>query len=228
MLLAAFRIELDALALADTFARLSDLQIEAQRIAAHSTKWTMPCIWASNVDFDELDTMLADDPSVDEIVETAEFSGEKFYQLEWSDEIEARINAYLDTEASILHAEATADGWRLRIRFGTREQFDAFRAILVGEDYEFTLLELSQPDDPRHMGGKLTPAQREALRKAKELGYYKVPREISTRELADELGTSHQNLSELLRRATDNLIDAAVQTTATTDPVRRTDGEERS
>lgn len=222
MLLAAFRIELDALALTDTFDRLPDLRIEAQRIAAHSTKWTMPCMWASNTDFEQLDAALADEPTVDGIVETADFGDEKFYQLEWSADIESKINAYVDSEASILHAEATADGWEIRIRFGTREQFDAFRDVLAEAEYDFTLLELSQPDDPRHMGGKLTPAQRNALRRAKELGYYKVPREISTRELADELEMSHQNLSELLRRATDNLIDAAVRSTATPEPIRAT------
>ncbi|GAB3673008.1 helix-turn-helix domain-containing protein [Halopiger thermotolerans] len=223
MLLAAFRIELDALALTDTFDQLPDLRFEAQRVAAHSTKWTMPCMWASNVDFDQLDTALADEPTVDTIVDATEFGDEKFYQLEWSADIEAKINAYVDSEASILHAEATADGWEIRIRFGTRDQFDAFRDVLAEAEYDYTLLELSRPDDPRHMGGKLTPAQRNALRRAKELGYYKVPREISTRELADELEMSHQNLSELLRRATDNLVDAAVRTTPTPEPIQATD-----
>jgi len=64
------------------------------------------------------------------------------------------------------------------------------------------------------MGGQLTAAQREALSAAKEHGYYEVPRKVSTRDLADELDMSHQNLSELLRRATSKLIDETLTISA--------------
>ncbi len=46
-----------------------------------------------------------------------------------------------------------------------------------------------------------------SLIKAKEMGYYDVPRGISLSELADELGVSHQALSERLRRGHGRLID---------------------
>jgi predicted DNA binding protein len=53
----------------------------------------------------------------------------------------------------------------------------------------------------------LTDSQYTSLIKAKEMGYYDVPRGISLSELADELGVSHQALSERLRRGQGRLID---------------------
>lgn len=43
---------------------LHALEVKAERIAAHSTKWTMPCMWALADDFDAVDDALAGDPSV--------------------------------------------------------------------------------------------------------------------------------------------------------------------
>ncbi|AGB38621.1 helix-turn-helix domain-containing protein [Natronococcus occultus] len=207
MLIATFRLELDALALAETFER------HPERVATHDTDWTMPCLWAANADFEALDGTLANDPTVDSIVETVRFDDEKDYHSDWSDDIQERIDAYVDHEGSLLSAAATADGWRVRFRFVARDQFDAFREVLTEERYSFRLLELVQPDEPRHSIGVLTPIQREALRAAREHGYYSVPREISTRELAAELDMSHQNLSEVLRRATENPVEATLQPT---------------
>ena len=211
MLLATFCFDHAALALTETFERLPELEIEAERVAAHATGWTMPCLWATNTAFDRLNGAFEADPSVASIIEATEFENKIFYQINWNDEVDERINSYIDHEASILYAAATRDGWRIRFRFGTRDQFDDFRETIADCGHTFSLLELSQPEDPRSLSGALTPAQRKALRAAKEYGYYEVPREISTRELAAELDMSHQNLSELLRRATEKLIDETIQ-----------------
>jgi predicted DNA binding protein len=159
-----------------------------------------------------VDEILAADPSVEDIVETEEFDREKYYQVEWTDEIEDRVNAYIDKEGSILEAEASAEGWQVHIRFANRDQFDTFRDTLSGRDHSFTLLDLTEPGSPRQTFGSLTPDQRDGLVAALEAGYFSVPRETTIQELADELETSHQALSELLRRGTEKLIDGMLTT----------------
>jgi predicted DNA binding protein len=53
----------------------------------------------------------------------------------------------------------------------------------------------------------LTAAQRNAFEHARETGYYEWPREITTRELADDLGVAKSTLLEHLRRAESKLLD---------------------
>lgn len=214
MLIATFRLDPDALALSETLDRVPEITVEAERIAAHSTDWTMPCIWVSGADFDAVGEAFAADPSIDSVIDSEIFDDEKYYQLDWSEDVQSRIDSYLDTQGSILKAEANGEGWTVRIRFVVRDQFDAFCEHLNDRDYSFELLDLTEPKEPRPSHGDLTSAQREALRTARERGYFAVPRDATVRELAAELDMSHQNLSELFRRGTGELIDATLLTTA--------------
>lgn len=53
----------------------------------------------------------------------------------------------------------------------------------------------------------LTPAQREAFERARDEGYYEWPREVTTRELADELDVAKSTLLGHLRTAESKLLD---------------------
>ena len=55
---------------------------------------------------------------------------------------------------------------------------------------------------------ELSSDQHEALVAAFETGYYDIPRDVTLEELADQLGISHQALSERFRRAYEGLITA--------------------
>jgi len=52
----------------------------------------------------------------------------------------------------------------------------------------------------------LSPRQRDALLAAVESGYYRIPRETTTAELADELGVERRTVEEHLRRAENKLL----------------------
>lgn len=223
MLIATFHLNLDALALEHAFTQVPDMTIETERIAAHSTQWTMPCLWVSALDFEKVDEALATDPSVDEIVETQEFGDEKYYHLNWGNSVADRVDTYVDQGGSILQAKATSDGWEVEFRFVSREQFDQFRTTLREQGHAFELMDLYEPGSPRQTGGEVTPSQRDALVAAVEHGYYEVPREISSRELAEELDVTHQPLSEVLRRGTENLVTTRLVTTADDEELRESD-----
>jgi len=217
MLIATFHLDFDAVALGDAFEDVPGMTVEAERIAAHSTEWTMPCVWVSADDFDAVDDALAADSTVDRIIEADEFDGEKYYHLNWNDAVAERVDAYVNQEGSILRADASADGWEIEFRFVNRDQFDAFRAALQDRGHDFELVDIYEPGTPRQSVADLTPPQRDVLVTAVELGYFKIPRETAMQELADELDTSPQALSELLRRGTENLVTSTLQTTTDDD-----------
>lgn len=59
---------------------------------------------------------------------------------------------------------------------------------------------------------KLTDKQREALLTAFKRGYHEIPRDTTSSDLADELGISHQALSERFRRAYRHLVESELAT----------------
>lgn len=212
MLVALVSLPPEALALEEAAEAVPEIAIETERIAAHSTKWVMPCLWVSNVEFDTIEEAFDDDPTVDEIVTIDRFDEEAFVQVEWTAAVERRIDDFLDREASILDARLHDGTWRVRIRFATRQQFQEFRDYFAEREPSFQLLRLAEPNEPYEEATELTPTQREALVTAAEHGYYQVPREITATELATELDSTHQAVSELLRRGTENLIVSTLTT----------------
>lgn len=216
MIVASFSLPLEAVALHSTFEAVPSLQAEADRTAAESTEWVMPCLWATNAPFDVVDSALDTDPSVDTVVDEYAFQEEKLYQLKWSDGVIDRFDDMLDMEATILDASVDAGGWRMRIRFVSREQFAHFREYLAGRNLSFELLDITEPGAPREFVGDVTPDQRTALITANERGYFDVPRRTTLRELAEELDVSHQTLSEHIRRGVENLVGTTLVTERTT------------
>lgn len=206
MLIGTFSLPPSALALEHTADRLPEIDVEAERIAAHSTKWTMPCLWVSHDDLEAVDEALRSDPSVDAVVHSSHFAEAGFYHVDWEESVKERIDAYTDKEGSILEAHLQGGSWRVDFRFADRGQLESFRDHLTEQGHEFRLLGLNDSETPRQAYHGLTPSQRDALVTAARGGYFGVPRETTIGELAGELGISHQSFSERLRRGVENLV----------------------
>lgn len=207
MFIASLAISPPAFAMERTARLAPEVEIEAERIAAHSSEWVMPCLWLTGLQGDRAEELIESDPSVDEIVEREHFDeGEAYYQVAWDEAVEERINAYIDKEGSILEARLQDGTWRVDIRFVSRDQFDEFRKRLTEGGYSFQLLNLNEVETPHQGYRKLTRAQRDALVVAARNGYFRVPRETTMERLAAELDIAHQSVSELLRRGTENLV----------------------
>lgn len=119
-------------------------------------------------------------------------------------------------EGAPMETTITADGWAERKVFSDYEAFGQFRDRCETYDIAVHLRSISaEPadgDSQSQFG--LTDRQREALALANSLGYYESPRQVSTAELADELGISAPAASELLRRAEQQLISQALGSAA--------------
>lgn len=210
MLVATLTIPPEALALEHASSTVPDLELEAERVAAHGPERVMPCLWVSHESLDAVDEALRSDPSVADVVEREEFDDAAFYHVEWADDVEQRIDSYVDNRGSILEAHLVDGQWEVDVRFVNREQFDAFRADVADRGHSFRLLSLSESERATEEPHSLTPTQRDALVTAVERGYFSVPREATAADLADELDISHQAVSELLRRGVENLVSSTL------------------
>lgn len=150
---------------------------------------------------------VSDHPSVDRIQLVNAHDNETLYALDWEPSDASLLRRILDLDAVLLGATGTTDSWGLELRFPTHEALSAFQDHYVEEDIGVTVERIYNPTKPD--AGPwygLTPPQRETLADAVSAGYYSLPRQISTQELADSFDISDQAVTERLRRGISTLV----------------------
>lgn len=146
-------------------------------------------------------------PSVDDIQLVDTHEDETLYALDWVPSETSLLRRILDLDAVLLNATGTADTWRLELRFPTHDALSEFQDYYVEADFSVAIERIYNPTKPD--AGPwygLTASQREALAYAVEGGYYSLPRQMSTQELADAFDISDQAVTERLRRGISTLV----------------------
>ncbi|ELY57149.1 bacterio-opsin activator HTH domain-containing protein [Natronococcus amylolyticus DSM 10524] len=204
--IAEFRIPAADTTLEATFDRLPELRVELEAAVSRS----QPCLWIADAERTAVDAALADDPSVgtyDLLVETSE---RLLYDVTF---VEGRTvcDRLLADGGSLLEGWGTDGWWQARVRYRDREALCRAHDRLVDRGIGVDLRRVTDVTPGAPSTTRLTGEQEEALEAALEQGYFEIPREISMEELADELGISHQALSERLRRAYETLVNEEIQ-----------------
>lgn len=150
---------------------------------------------------------VSDHWAVNNIHVVSTHDGDTLYALDWDVSKDTFFEGVVGLGANILEARGVADTWEFELRFPSHEDLSRFQEYCVDNDIPIDVKGLynpTKPDAGPWFG--LTGPQREALTRAVEEGYYSIPRESSTRKLADEFGISDQAMTERLRRAIINLV----------------------
>ena len=196
-------------ALTETFAQFSDAQVEVERVAAQDDR-IIPFVWVSHENIEAVHQVLAEDPSTANIEVLTDLDGERLYRMEWIDRIDALVYVLVEEDGTILSASAENGRWVLRLLFADREAlgrtYDHCRDVGLDLSIE-RVFNLSEGRQGRF---ELTEKQQDVLEVAFERGYYSVPRDVAAQDPAEEIGTSHQALSERLRRAHETLVESTV------------------
>ena len=145
-------------------------------------------------------------PAVDDLRVVNTHDDETLYGLE------SRIDddffqGVLSLDGNLLEATGTADTWSFDLRFPSHAALSDFQKYCHDADLRVDIKRIynpTRPDAGPWYG--LTTAQREMLIEAVEVGYYSLPRRISTQALADTYDISDQAVTERLRRGIDTLV----------------------
>ena len=200
----------DEFALYEATMSLPNVEYEIERIVESGEGTVMPLLWIRGHDDEAITKAFADDPSVRDLSLLAEFDTELLYRMEWTEDVEVVIQMLTNSEAAITNAYGRDGMWSLRVIYPTRKSVHKTLSFCTDEGLTFEIEMLREfKGEPAGRYG-LTGAQYEVLRLAGELGYFEIPRDITTTELAEEIGISHQALSERLRRAFDALVEDAI------------------
>ena len=183
----------------------------------------MPFVYVHAEAGEEFRARVSEHESVSQIREVNRKNGTTLYALDWDVSNDSLFDALLATDGQLLTASGTVSQWFLEIRFLTHDALAEFHQRCSDHGIEMTVVRIYNPTKPSvnpHFG--LTTQQFETLVRAVEAGYYSIPRQISTKQLAEEFDISDQAVTERLRRA----IVALTEHTLLVDAEER-DGRQR-
>jgi len=132
---------------------------------------------------------------------------ETLYALEWDPSEDTLFRKILDMDVTLLGATGGAETWQFELRFPTHDALSEFQGYYIDHEINVVVQRIYNPTRPeaRPWYG-LTPPQRVTLARAVETGYYSLPRETSTIELAEQFDISDQAVTERLRRGITTLV----------------------
>ena len=189
---------------------LPDVEVECERIVRSGDDAVMPLLWVRYADRDEVEAAFEADPSVGNVTCLSDLDEELLYRMDWIDHVDLLLQMLTNAEATVLDAYGRGSRWKLRVLYPERDEFSTTHEFCAEHGLSFDVASIREIDgEPAGRFG-LTESQYRALVLAVQRGYYEVPRRTTLEELADEVGVSHQALSERLRRATGSLAEDAL------------------
>jgi len=189
----------------------NSVEIELDRVVPLGGLLT-PMLWVrdgANECEDFVAALEAQSP-VERVTELERADARRLYKLDWASQPDGVIGHLLETDAAVLTATGTAEGFDFVIRFNTSDALSDFHERCRDSGVKLEVTGVRQRQDTEEDGPGLTAQQRETLLRAYEEGYYDVPRDVTAVDLAAEMGISDQSLSERLRRAHSRLVEYAL------------------
>lgn len=207
--IAELEIPSDQIAMSDTLTQFEEIEFDVQEIVAHDDV-VSPFVWVSGVGVDRLESALDADPSVGSYRRLTEKSdGSVLYEMEWSRDADVVLRL-IEEGSAVLHATGGTDCWFFRLLYPTHESLSRSYEECRQEGLAVDVIRIYQAKDGDDGTSLLTENQQETVIEAFDRGYYDIPRQTTLGGLAESRGTSHQSLSEQLRRAHRNLIETHV------------------
>lgn len=155
----------------------------------------------------EFEESVRNHDAVNDITVISTHDGEVLYALDWDVSEDTFFAGLIKTAANLLEARGVAETWLFELRFPTHAALSVFQTHCTEHDIPIDVDRIYNPTKPG--AGPwfgLTSPQRTTLVRAVESGYYSIPRQTSTQELAAEFDVTDQAVTERLRRAIRNLV----------------------
>ncbi|MEM4781601.1 MAG: helix-turn-helix domain-containing protein [Halalkalicoccus sp.] len=172
----------------------------------------IPYIRVSNESLEEIKAGLSEVVEAESITVVDEIGDEALVRMEWPESTNGILGGVIDAGGVLLEAYGRGETWHLELRFDTHRDLTAFYRYCADHDIRISLDSVHNPGIPNHLGldFTLTETQRETLLMALERGYFDVPRQVTLRDLGEELGISDAAVSQRLRRGLATVIEASV------------------
>jgi predicted DNA binding protein len=205
-LIAELRLSDNPLVLLPSLSAAPGMRLEREWTIADRMSDPVVFMWAGGGDFEAFEAAIPDDPTIREFECIDEEDERRLYRVVVDRSVVTNPDPIdRETDASRISIETTADGAVLELRLPDREALREYIDLLREEGFTVDLLRVHPADDETE-GYGLSAKQAEALREAREAGYFDVPRGTDLAMLADRLGISEQAVSERIRRGLSSVL----------------------
>jgi len=197
----------DQFALADTFERVPDTEFETVPVVAPKAGNVMPYLWAWGPDLERLHEAMEADSTTASVQRLSRNEERSLYRVDWKSHIQAIVSVLVQDQGTLLGAKGQEGRWTFRFLFSEHDAVSSTFDSCQGHGIDLSIRRVKGvANSIDRKRTELSDKQYEALTAAFETDYYEVPRETTLEELAEEVGVSHQALSERLRRGHQTLI----------------------
>ncbi len=207
--IADIEIPADGTGTGQLFADMPSLSCEMERVIASSGHG----LWLSGPSQSEIEDALNEADAIGTYSQISSDEDRWLYDIEFEPDTVDPFEIVLEEGGTVLSASASNGTWLLSVRVVDRESVSSLYDRLDDNDVTPTIVRLFDLAEETHSQCGLTTRQYETLVAAIDHGYFEIPREVSMQELSEELGISHQALSERLRRAYRALVTSELDVT---------------
>ncbi|MFB6174057.1 MAG: helix-turn-helix domain-containing protein [Halobacteriales archaeon] len=171
---------------------------------------SIPLVWIYD-GFEADDELPSDGTGAADVERLDSYEDRTLVAVDWAADHDPLLEAIRSHDGQLIAAAGAGQSWEFEVRFPGRDALSAFQEFCAEEGIDFEVRRVYNPRRPEaDPWFGLTDPQREAVVLAHEMGYFEIPREHTTAEVADRLDISDQALTERLRRATTALIENAL------------------
>jgi predicted DNA binding protein len=204
---ARFVLPAEKFALARLFERVPNARVDIEPAIANAMDHALLVVHTDDTERDAVETSIESDQGVAAVEFLAEREDGWAYRVTWDERPHRFIQCLTAADATILSLRGQTGRWKLRLLTPDRAGIAQAHECMDALGCEAECCSITAIDNGRSDNSALTDEQREALLGAFEAGYYDIPRNVTADELADELGISHQALSERFRRAYRRMVE---------------------
>lgn len=180
-----------------------------------------PSIIVSGPDHEAVFTSIQESPSIATITIIGRSDSELHARFSWTDPVPRVLEVIDEARGDVISAVASGEEWSIGLRFPDQQ---SAAELYASDETIRNLLTIRRASETSFSApstaSSLTVQQREALEHAHRSGYFRVPREVTLDELAQQFEISDSAMSQRIRRGLGTVLQ--------TRPGTEFDGVERS
>lgn len=193
-------------ALSELLVELPDVPVQLERVIPAGER-TVLLIWIHTEDPEPVEQQLREHRLIETVTQLDLFADRALDRIEWAEEPNSIFEELHSQRAALLDAVGVGESWTFELRFPTHDALSQFHSHCEEAGLLITVNRIYRPSDSETTARyELTDVQYDTLVQALEQGYFNIPREIVTDELASQLGVSDQAVTERIRRGLTNLL----------------------